>query len=66
MPTEEHTLQKILVSYLRLRHFIVVDCDIMDGLKYAKDSIRYSFIIHNKSSFRCKMLGCRLTEMEHL
>lgn len=48
MPTEEHILQQQITQYCRLRHFIVVDCDIMDGLKYAKDSARYPFIIHHK------------------
>ena len=48
MPTEEHNLQIRLVQYLRLRHFIVIDTDIMDGLKYAKDSARYPFIMHHK------------------
>lgn len=48
MPTQEHNLQIRLVQYLRLRHFIVIDTDIMDGLKYAKDSARYPFIIHHK------------------
>lgn len=48
MPTEEHILQQQITQYCRLRHFIVIDCDIMDGLKYAKDSARFPFIIHHK------------------
>ena len=48
MPTEEHILQQQITQFCRLRHFIVIDCDIMDGLKYAKDSARYPFIIHHK------------------
>ena len=55
MPTEEHNLQIRLVQYLRLRHFIVIDTDIMDGLKYITgrykrdtDNLRYAFIAHHK------------------
>lgn len=48
MPTEEHNLQIRLVQYLRLRHFIVVDTDIMDGLKYVNNYTRYAYIVHHK------------------
>ena len=55
MPTQEHNLQIRLVQYLRLRKFIVIDTDIMDGLKYITgryrrdtENLRYAFITHHK------------------
>ena len=55
MTTTEHNLQFRVVEFLRLRKYIVVDTDIMDGLKYISgryrretDNLRYAFIIHHK------------------
>ena len=38
--SEEHNLQFTVASYLKLRKFIVIDCDIMDGLKFAQGTLR--------------------------
>lgn len=46
--TREHNLQFQIVQYLRLRKFIVIDCDIMDGLKFAQGTLRYPYIVHHK------------------
>lgn len=48
MATKEHSLQFQVVEYLKLRKFIVIDCDVMDGLKYAYDKYRFPFIVHHK------------------
>lgn len=48
MSTKEHCFQFQVVEYLRLRKFIVVDCDVMDGLKYAQPKYRYPFIMHHR------------------
>lgn len=48
MATREHSFQFQVVEYLRLRKFIVIDCDIMDGLKYAQPKYRYPFIMHHR------------------
>lgn len=48
MATKEHSFQFQVVEYLKLRKFIVIDCDVMDGLKYAYDKYRFPFIIHHK------------------
>ena len=44
----EHNLQFTVASYLKLRKFIVIDCDIMDGLKFAQGTLRYPYIVHHK------------------
>lgn len=54
-------MQYRIVEYLKLRHFIVIDCDVMDGIKYitfSKKQImldpyksnnqRFVFIAHHK------------------
>ncbi len=46
--SEEHNLQFTVASYLKLRKFIVIDCDIMDGLKFAQGTLRYPYIVHHK------------------
>lgn len=48
MSTKEHSFQYQIVEYLRLRRFVVVDCDVMDGLKYTKTEYRYPFIMHHR------------------
>ncbi len=48
MATQEHSFQFQIVEYLRLRKFIIIDCDIMDGLKYAQQKYRYPFIMHHR------------------
>lgn len=48
MATKEHSFQFQVVEYLKLRKFIIIDCDVMDGLKYAQPQYRYPFIMHHR------------------
>lgn len=48
MATKEHTLQFQIVEFLRLKGFIVIDCDIMDGLKFCSGHMRFAFINYHK------------------
>jgi len=50
MEPKEHASQKTVVALLRLSGAIVIDADVMDGLKFFgdDDQRRYQFIRHHK------------------